>query len=448
MRLLAGLLCSVALAAALPAQTSTTMSPGARPSLAEPSLSPDGGMIAFASGGDIWEVPAAGGVAHLLVSGAATEGRPLYSPDGRKLAFTSTRGGSANVYVLDLASGAITRLTFAEAAEELDAWSADGKWLYFASGVDDVSRLTDVFRVSAEGGTPLEVSRERYLAEFQAAPAPDGKAIALMARGISNSQWWRNGNSHIDDTELWLKPIAEGSPYKRLLPGDAKHAWPMWTPDGGAILYMSNAGGTENLWRLPLGGGAPEQLTHFTDGRLLYPSMAANGSAIVFERDLAVWRYDLRSGQAAPVAIALRGAATTEPRRHVTLGNFSRMALSPDGQKVALIAHGEIFAASARDGGAAQRITASVGAEREVTWSPDSRRMLYITERGLDHVLAEYDVATGRETLLTKAGIASVPVYAPDGRSATYVLGERELHVIALPRDGKAMTWSSRSPST
>ena len=76
-----------------------------RPTLAEPSLSPDGGEIAFVSGGDIWTVPAAGGTASLLVTDDATEGRPLYSPDGRELAFTSTRGGAANVYVLTLATG-------------------------------------------------------------------------------------------------------------------------------------------------------------------------------------------------------------------------------------------------------------------------------------------------------------------------------------------------------
>ena len=68
-----------------------------RPTLAEPSLSPDGAEIAFVSGGDIWTVPSAGGTASLLVTDPATEGRPLFSPDGRELAFTSNRGGAANV---------------------------------------------------------------------------------------------------------------------------------------------------------------------------------------------------------------------------------------------------------------------------------------------------------------------------------------------------------------
>ena len=428
----------LALVAAALLGSTTLVAPSAlaqdtKPAFAEPSLSPDGALIAFASGGDIWEVAANGGVARPLVTDAATEGRPLYSPDGTRLAFTSTRGGSQNLYVLDLASSAVTRLTYAEAGEELDAWSPDGKYLYFASGVQDVGRQPDIFRVAADGGTPMQISREKYLAEYQAAPSPDGSTLAINTRGISAGQWWRNGTSHIDETELWLKPVAEGGAYRRLLAGGEKHAWPMWSRDGQSIVYMSARGGPENLWRVGLGeGAAPEQLTHFTDGRLLYPAMAANGSAIVFERDFAVWRFDPASGQAVPVPIMLRGAASATPKRHEQLQSFARMALSADGQKVAVIGHGEVFATSAKDGGPAQRITNTAGAEREVVWSPDSRRALVISERGLDHRLVEYDVASGRETMLTTHGIASTPSYAPDGKSAAYVLDDRELHVVTL----------------
>jgi tricorn protease len=101
----------------------------------------------------------------------------------------------------------------------------------------------DIFRVAATGGTPLEVSREQYLSEFQAAPSPDGSSIALMARGLSNGQWWRNGHSHIDETEIWVKPVAEGGAYRKLLADAAKHAWPMWSPDGGSLYFMSDASG-------------------------------------------------------------------------------------------------------------------------------------------------------------------------------------------------------------
>ncbi|MGH9732937.1 MAG: hypothetical protein ACRD4A_14680, partial [Candidatus Acidiferrales bacterium] len=76
----------------------------ARPAYSEPGVSPDGKEIAFISGGDIWTVPATGGEARLLVSDTATDSRPLYSPDGTRLAYVSARDGSGNVYMLTLAT--------------------------------------------------------------------------------------------------------------------------------------------------------------------------------------------------------------------------------------------------------------------------------------------------------------------------------------------------------
>src|SRR6476619_6623806 len=103
------------------------------PSFAEPGISPDGATIAFVSGGDIWEVPAAGGDARLVVSHPATESRPLFSPDGKRLAFTSTRTGAGDIYVVTIATGDLARLTFDDVAELATGWSADGKWIYFSS---------------------------------------------------------------------------------------------------------------------------------------------------------------------------------------------------------------------------------------------------------------------------------------------------------------------------
>jgi tricorn protease len=142
------------------------------PSTAEPGISADGSTIAFVNGGDIWEVPAAGGDARLLVSHPAAESRPMYSPDGAHLAFTSLRTGNGDIYVLTLASGELTRLTFDDANELVNGWSADGKWVYFSSSSHDLSSMNDVFRVDAAGGTPMPVAADRYATEYFAAPAP------------------------------------------------------------------------------------------------------------------------------------------------------------------------------------------------------------------------------------------------------------------------------------
>src|SRR6185436_3446070 len=165
----------------------------------EPSISADRSEIAFVSGADIWAVPSAGGEARLLISNPASESRPMYSPDGRKLAFVSNRTGGGDIYVLTFATGDVQRLTFDDGLEQLDGWSRDGRWIYFSSTSHDIAGMNDVFRVSIDGGTPMEVAADRYVNEYFSAPSPDGATIAITARAIASQQWWRNGRSHIDE---------------------------------------------------------------------------------------------------------------------------------------------------------------------------------------------------------------------------------------------------------
>jgi tricorn protease len=433
------------------------------PSLSDPAISPDGREIAFVSGGDIWTVAAAGGEAHLLVTHPATESRPLYSPDGTKMAFVSTRTGAGNIYVLTLATGELVRLTYSDRPDALDGWSHDGRWIYFASAVNDVAGQGDIFRVSAGGGTPLEVSRERYLGEFESAPSPDGQTIALVAKGLSFAQWWRNGHAHIDETEVWLKPVAESGKYQMLLKADAKHAWPMWSADGKTLFYMSDVSGAENIWAVPVGSpeGAKE-VTHFKEGRVLWPSIGDGGKTIVFERNFTIWKVDTGTGKAERVPITLRGVPASPGVTHVTETNFSTLALSPDGKKIVVIAHGEVFAASAKDGGEAQRLTHTATAESEPAWSADSMKLVYRSEagsgEGSGHNLVMYDFGSGKESVLTQAGNDdSNPQWAPDGKSVAYVRNDKELHVVGVPlkeaaggdrvvatgaMPGSAVTWS------
>src|SRR5688500_12932493 len=162
----------------------------AAPYLTEPAISPDRREIAFVSGGDVWTVPADGGTAALLVSHPATESKPLFSPDGKRLAFVSNRTGGGDIYILNLETNELARLTFDDAFDQLDAWSRDGNWIYFSSAARDIAGMNDIFRVSAGGGTPQAVSADRYTNEFWSANLADG-SILFSARGISNGQWWR-----------------------------------------------------------------------------------------------------------------------------------------------------------------------------------------------------------------------------------------------------------------
>ena len=408
------------------------------PSFAEPGISPDGSTIAFVSGGDIWEVSARGGDARLLVSHPANESRPLFAPDGRRLAFTSTRTGNGDVYVVSLANGELTRLTYDDASELVTGWSADGTSIYFSSTSHEIAGLNDVYRVAATGGTPMPLAADRYTTEYFAAAAPVGDAVAITARANAGSQWWRKGHSHLDESEIWIVKDAATPTYQAVTKGGAKDAWPMWSSDGRTLYFMSDRSGAQNIWStthasdVAQGFGSARALTTFKDGRVLWPTISKDGKTIAFERDFGIWTVDTSGGAPREVAIALRGAPAAAAVEHRSFTDqFQELAVSPDGKKAAFTVRGEVFSASAKDGGDAVRVTTTAAEESELTWAPDSRRLAYISHRDGTNHLFLYDFGSGKETQLTSGpGRDNMPRFSPDGKSIAFERGSRELRVV------------------
>jgi len=403
-----------------------------QPYFTDPALSPDGSEIAFSSGGDIWTVPSAGGEAHLLVSHPATETKPLYSPDGKRLAFVSTRTGNGDIYVLTIDTGDLKRITFDDSLELLDAWSADGRWLYFGSATLDVGG-PDVFRVSSDGGTPMPVSAEVYTAEYHAAASHDGGAVAFTGHGLGGNQWWRKGHSHIDESEIWLMRFGAKPSYEQVSEGGAKEMWPMWSKDDRTLYYVSDRSGAQNIWAKDLNGKS-RQVTQFKDGRVLWPSIGHDGKAIVFERNFQVWKLDTSNDRAAAVNIVRRGAPAGPAIDHLRLTEgISEIALSPDGKKVAFIVRGEIFAVSSTEGGDAARATFTPAQESQMAWAPDSRRLVYVSDRdGASHLFL-YDFTTNSETQITRDRASDdTPEFSPDGKMIAFERGGREIAVYEI----------------
>ncbi|HTI90129.1 MAG TPA: S41 family peptidase [Puia sp.] len=423
-----------------------------KPYFSDPSLSPDGSVIAFSSGGDIWTVPSTGGEARLLIAHPAYESRPLYSPDGKYLAFNSNRTGNGDVYILDLANSQLRRLTYDDGNEDVSGWSADGKYVYFSTASHDINAMRDVYRVRVQGGTPMPVSNSRYMTEFWAAPSPDGKTVAFDARGVASGQWWRNGHSHLDESEIWLwneaaaqpkegaagskdaatrskEGTAASSAFERLTEGGAKDLWPMWSKDGSTLYFVSDRTGTQNLWSMPL-HGKPRQLTTFSKGRVLWPAISNNGSDIVFERDFTIWKYNIASGKAAMVNIQRTGLPSPGGAEGRRAELFRDLKLSPDGKKIAFVSHGEIFVAAAT-GGEAFRTTYTTASESQLSWAASSNAICYVSDRDEVSHIYEYNFITNKETqLTTDAKDDAAPVYSPDGKTLAFVRDNKELRVL------------------
>ncbi|CAN5396282.1 S41 family peptidase [soil metagenome] len=399
-------------------------------SFTEPAMSPTGEEIAFVSGGDIWTVSSKGGEARLLVASESFESRPIYSPDNKYLAFTSLRTGSGDVYIMKLETGELKRLTFDDGAEEVSGWSGNSSWIYFSSTGKEISGMADVYKVSITGGTPVAVLDEPYTNEFFAVPSSDGSAILFNARGVASRQWWRHGHSHLDESEIWIKK--SNGDLSMIVDRGAKSLWPMWSKDSG-IFYVSDREGNENLYSQPLSGLATK-LTNFSSGRVLWPSISYDGKTIVFERDLSVWKYDIASKKAEQILITKKGAPPIPLAVVSKLNNqFSEMALSPDGKKIAIIVRGEVYAAAAKDGGDATRVTTSLEPEEDVRWTGDSKSIIYNASASGKRQLFAYNFNAKSARKLTDGNFNNeYPFISPDGKSLAYIRDGKELRVLDI----------------
>src|SRR5262245_14137573 len=196
---------------------------------------------------------------------------------------------------------------------------------------------------------------------------------------------------------------------------------------------MSDRSGAQNIWSASAAdGGAAKALTSFKDGRVLWPSISKDGKTIAFERDFGIWTVDTAGGAPRGVKIALRGAPASAAVEHRTFTDqFQELAVSPDGKKAAFTVRGDVFSASAKDGGDAVRVTTTAAEESELTWAPDSRRLAYVSHRDGTNHLFLYEFGSGKETQLTSgAGRDNMPRFSPDGKSIAFQRGSRELRVI------------------
>ena len=412
---------------------------GPQPYFSEPSISPDGSEIALVSGGDIWTVPSRGGAARLLISNPATEFAPHYSPDGKYLAFISTRTGNGDVYVLTLASGELTRLTFDDADELVKGWSPDSRWVYFSSTARDISGMNDVYRVSREGGTPMPVGADRYTTEYFAAPAPGGRTLAITARGKAGSQWWRQGAQppgRVRD----LAARGSGAPAvvrARDRTAARRTRGRCGRPTARAVLHVRPQRRAEHLGASSWPGGAARQMTQIhRRPRAVALDLAGRPD----DRVRARFRHlEARPGDRGGARGADQRCAARPPAPGVehmrSPGSSGSSRSRRTGRRWRSWPTAK-FSRRIREGRRrAQRASRSTrGARVETAWAPDSRRLVYISTRDGRRSTSSSTISPpAQETQLTDgAAERRAPRFSPDGKWIAFVRDAQEVRVLDM----------------
>jgi tricorn protease len=407
-----------------------------------PAISPDGATIVFTYRGDLYRVPAAGGAAVQLTTHGAHDFMPVWSRDGRHIAFASDRFGNFDVFVMPATGGTARRLTFHSADEYPYAFSAgDRGVLYGAARLDAAeNRLfpsgaqPELYEVPLAGGRPVQLLTTP--AE-DVSVSSDGRLLLYHDRKGGENAWRKYQTSAVA-RDIWLHDTQAGT-HRVLTTFAGEDRTPVLVERDSAFYYLSEESGTFNVHRMGLAGGASQQVTSFTGMPVRFLTRADNGT-LAFGHDGRIYTM-APGGEPRQVRVAIANDAKANAERVVTFtGGVREMAVAPSGREVAFIYRGDVFVTSV-DGATTKQVTRTPGIETNVSFSPDGRSLVYASERAGRWGIYEARRARSSEphffasTVITESPLIVndrqnfSPAVSPDGKEIAFVEDYDKLRV-------------------
>ena len=406
-----------------------------------PAISPDGSTIVFAYKGDIYSVPSQGGEARQLTTNAAFDSYPIWSPDGKKIAFASNREGSMDVYVINANGGAPTRLT-TNSGSELPVAFKDNDHVLFSANVMPTAQsnlfasreFSQVYEVSTQGGRPKLYS---VLPMENISINAKGQVLYHDCKGYEDK--WRKHHTSPITRDIWM---LDGGKYQKLTSFKGEDRNPVWAQDGQSFYYLSEQNGSFNVYHRNVASGKDTQVTHNQKNPIRFLTSSQSG-LLCYGYDGEI--YTVKEGaepQKVNISITTDNA---EPSlvRQIRSNGATEIALSPSGKEVAFVMHGDVYVTSV-DYKTTKRITDTPQQERNVSFSPDGRALVYASERNGVWQIYQAKIKSAsdknftyctdiEEEALTHSNLTSqYPTYSPDGKEVAFYEDRATLRILNL----------------
>lgn len=413
-------------------------------------VSPDGKLIAFDLLGDIYTMPIAGGTPTRIAEGLAYDHQPRFSPDGKRIAFTSDRGGGDNIWMMNLDGGDKRQVTKEDfRLLNQPSWSPDGRFIvakkHFTTGRSLGTGEVWIYHVSGGGGVPLVKRPNEQLQKELGEPiyAADGKSI-FYVRNVTPGpifEYAQDSNTDLFDIERYNLETGEVTTAVSGVGGSVR---PTPSPDGKRIAFVRRERAKSKLYVKDLTSGEEKKVYDALDQDVqetwavtgVYPNMAwtPDGASVVFWAGGKIRRVNVADGSNTVIPFKVDDTRmvidATHPQIEVAPDRIQTKmprwaSVSPDGKTVVFETLGKLWVKPTA-GGTARRLVSGDEAEFELfpAWSRDGKTIVFVgwTDQGLGHIRTVSASGGAARDVMSQPGHFAVPQFSPDGKTIVFEL--------------------------